>query len=145
MATTLGERPGQREAAVTRTGAAASRADEKGSAGLAVRGVLLAARAELGQLEPVGVVAAVLLGDVVALLALRARQGDLGADVGGLGLGGNLLSEKVNRSKGVGPAHEGSRDTSTTGYAASGIPRNRDLGSGSGARSRDLTIMSRAL
>lgn len=51
------------------------------SAGFAVHGVALLARAELHQLEPVGVVATVLLGDVVALLALRARQGDLGADV----------------------------------------------------------------
>ena len=44
-------------------------------------GVTVVAGAELLQLEPVGVVATVLLGDVVPLLALRARERDLGADV----------------------------------------------------------------
>jgi hypothetical protein len=43
--------------------------------------VLLAVGAELFQLEPVGVVAAVLLGDVVTVFAHLARQGDLGAYV----------------------------------------------------------------
>ena len=42
--------------------------------------------------EPVGVVAAVLLGDVVAVLALLARQRDLRPDVRGLGHRGCLLS-----------------------------------------------------
>ena len=51
------------------------------SAGLAVARRLPAARAELRQLEPVGRIAAVLLRDVVALLALRACQSDLGANV----------------------------------------------------------------
>src|SRR6476646_2463588 len=63
------------------------------SAGLAVHRVALLAAAVLLELEPVGVVAPVLLGDVVALLALRARQSDLGADVGALGgHGGRSLS-----------------------------------------------------
>src|SRR6185312_12889472 len=39
--------------------------------------VLAAVRAELLQLEPVGIVAAVLLGDVVAVFAHLARQSDL--------------------------------------------------------------------
>jgi hypothetical protein len=42
-----------------------------------------AVRAELLQLEAIGVVAAVLLGDVVAVLALRACQRDLWSYVGG--------------------------------------------------------------
>src|SRR5215472_13852475 len=42
-----------------------------------------AVRAELLQLEPVGVVAPVLLRDVVAVLALLASQRDLGPDIGG--------------------------------------------------------------
>src|SRR5690348_14163191 len=63
------------------------------SAGLAVQRVALLATAVLLELEPVGVVAPVLLGDVVALLALRARQSDLRADVGALGgHGGRSLS-----------------------------------------------------
>src|SRR3954452_3873026 len=58
--------------------------DRRGSAGLAVRRVLAAARAELRQLHAVGVVAPVLLGDVVALLAHRAGERDLRANVAGL-------------------------------------------------------------
>src|SRR5207342_2961361 len=54
-------------------------------AGLAVLGVLAAVGAELAHGQPVGVVAAVLAGDVVAVLALDAGHGDLGSDVGGLG------------------------------------------------------------
>src|SRR5699024_8527093 len=45
----------------------------------------VAARAVLLHLEPVGVVPPVLVGDVVALLALPAGERDLGADVAGLG------------------------------------------------------------
>ena len=41
-----------------------------------------AVRAEFLQLETVGIVAAILLGDVVAVLAHLARQGDLGSYVG---------------------------------------------------------------
>ena len=41
------------------------------------------ARAVLLQLEPVGVVPPVLAGDVVAVLALLAGQGDLRTDIGG--------------------------------------------------------------
>src|SRR3954463_5507118 len=57
------------------------------SARLAVLGVLAAGGAELGELEPVGVVAPVLLGDVVAVLAHRARHRDLRSHV--LGLAGH--------------------------------------------------------
>src|SRR5215469_11962808 len=57
------------------------------SAGLAVRGVLAAVGAELLQLDAVGIVATVLLGDVVAVPAVHARHGDLGTDVGRLGHG----------------------------------------------------------
>src|SRR4051794_23077047 len=63
------------------------------SAGLAVRRVVPAVGAELLHLEPVGVVAPVLLGDVVAVLALLAGQRDLGADIGG-GHGGVPLPAK---------------------------------------------------
>ena len=53
-------------------------------AGLSVLGVLAAASAELLDSEPIGGVPTVLLRDVVALLALRASQSDLGANVAGL-------------------------------------------------------------
>ena len=53
----------------------------KPSAGLAVRRRLVAARAVLRQFETIRRVTTVLLGDVVALLALRAGQSDLGANV----------------------------------------------------------------
>ena len=43
--------------------------------------MLAAVRAELLDLEAVGIVAAVLLGDVVTVLAHLARQGDLGANI----------------------------------------------------------------
>src|SRR4051794_32734013 len=56
----------------------------RGSAGLAVQRVTALAGAVLHHLEPVGVVAPVLLGDVVALLALGARERDLGANVAAL-------------------------------------------------------------
>src|SRR5262249_49136208 len=48
---------------------------------LAVRLVLAAERAVLAELQPVRVVAPVLPGDVVAVLALLTGQGDLGPDV----------------------------------------------------------------
>ena len=54
-----------------------------------MRLVLAAVRAELLQLEAVGVVAAVLLGDVVAVFAHLARQSDLGPYVG---TGGHVSS-----------------------------------------------------
>src|SRR3954469_12707256 len=69
-----------------------------GSAGLAVRRVGAAARAELLQLHAVGVVAPVLLGDVVALLAHGARERDLGANVGALGCHGYSFGSKLLRS-----------------------------------------------
>src|SRR3954452_11645439 len=64
--------------------AVAARPAGDGSAGLAVHRVRPAAWAELLQLHAVRIVAPVLLGDVVAFLALGAGQGDLGADVAGL-------------------------------------------------------------
>lgn len=45
--------------------------------------VPLAVRAELLEFKPVWVVAAVLFGDVVAMLALLAGHGDFGTDVSG--------------------------------------------------------------
>src|SRR5262249_47424665 len=50
---------------------------------LAMRTVAAAVRAVLHQLEPVRVVPPVLAGDVVAVLALLAGQGDLGPHIGG--------------------------------------------------------------
>src|SRR5689334_1117779 len=61
-------------------------------AGLAVHGVPAVARAELAQLDAVGVVTAVLARDVVALLALHTRQCDLRTYVGRLGHGGVAVS-----------------------------------------------------
>ena len=61
------------------------------SACLAVSLVFAAVRAELLELQPVGVVAAVLLGDVVAVLAHLARQGDLGPYVSTGGHVGSLF------------------------------------------------------
>jgi hypothetical protein len=58
---------------------------------LAVGLVLLAVGAELFQLQPVGIVAAILLGDVVAVFAHLARQGDLGSYVGTGGHVGSLF------------------------------------------------------
>ena len=62
-----------------------SRWSRAGSAGFAVGGVRVATRAELLQLEPVGIVPPVLLGDVVPLLAHGAGHGGLGAHIRGLG------------------------------------------------------------
>ncbi len=45
----------------------------------------LALDAELLHLEAIGVIAPILLGDVVAVFAFLACQGDLGADIAGLG------------------------------------------------------------
>ncbi len=60
-------------------------ADGRGLAGFLVRRVLAASRAELIHLEPVGIIPPVLLGDVVAVLALFARHGDLRTNVRCLG------------------------------------------------------------
>ena len=81
--------------------------------------VLAAVRAELLDLEAIGIVPAVLLGDVVAVLAHLAGQGDLGPYVG--------TRRHVSASFDV-----YSRFIGTTC-------------SGGGTRSPDLTIMSRAL
>ena len=78
--------------------------------------VLAAVRAELLDLEAVGIVAAVLLGDVVAVLAHLAGQGDLRPYVG------------------------------TRRHVSASFASNLCCaGSGGEARSPDLTIMSRAL
>ena len=57
--------------------------------------MLAAVGAELLQLQPVGVVAAVLFGDVVAVFAHLARQGDLGPYVGTGGHVGSLFGDGV--------------------------------------------------
>ena len=49
-----------------------------------MRSGLAATRAVLREFQTIRRVTTVLLGDVVALLALRAGQSDLGANVGGL-------------------------------------------------------------
>src|SRR5436305_9591983 len=64
-------------------GAGAAPPQNTASAGLFVRPVRTAVRAELLHLQAIRVVAPVLLGDVVAVLALFARQRDLGSHVGG--------------------------------------------------------------
>src|SRR6187402_2609258 len=74
----------ERERRTTRPGSGRVVVRGLRSAGLAVRLVQPAARAELLQLHAVGVVAPVLLGDVVALLALGAGERDLRANVAGL-------------------------------------------------------------
>jgi acyl dehydratase len=51
--------------------------------GLAVRAVTAAVGAVLLQLKTIRVIAPVLLGDVVPVLALLASQRDLGPDIGG--------------------------------------------------------------
>lgn len=50
-----------------------------------MQGVGLALHAELLHLEAIGVIAPILLRDVVAVFAFFACQGDLGADIAGLG------------------------------------------------------------
>src|SRR4051812_7169154 len=82
------------------------------SAGLAVNRVLAVVRAVLLQLEPVGVVAPVLAGDVVAVLALLAGQGDLRTDVGGChGCAPRLVGNRSGRTgcTGGGPGGGGTR------------------------------------
>lgn len=49
-----------------------------------VQGVLVAAGAELLHLEAIGIITPILLGDVVAFLAVLARHGDLRTNVRGL-------------------------------------------------------------
>src|SRR5690349_17668389 len=83
MRTNLPTAPGGRRRPPGRAGRAWAVLVEE-SAGLAVRLVLAAARAELRELHAVGVVPPVLLGDVVALLAHGARERDLGANVAAL-------------------------------------------------------------
>jgi hypothetical protein len=61
-------------------------------AGFLVRGVLATTRAELVQFDAIWVVAAVLLGDVVAFFAVSACKRDLGSNVGRLGHGGAFRS-----------------------------------------------------
>src|SRR3954454_17259759 len=77
-------RPARDASTAMRANLPTARRDDDESAGLAVRGVLAAAPAELRQLHAVGIVPPVLLGDVVALLAHRAGERDLRANVAGL-------------------------------------------------------------
>src|SRR6266542_5451120 len=70
------------------------------SAGFAVVGGVVAAGAVLLQLKTIRVVTAVLIGDVVALLADGARQRDLRADVGCLGHGCLFMSRALVRHSG---------------------------------------------
>ena len=88
------------------------------SAGLAVGGVAVAARAELLQLKAIRVVTPVLLGDVVPLLALGAGQRDLRPYIG--------------------------RSWPWSFLDLSCLAL-RGAGSGSGTRTRDTAIMSRLL
>ena len=66
------------------------------SAGLAVWGMSLATGAELFQLKAIRVVAPVLLGDVVPLLALGAGQRDLRPYIDGLGHNVSSKSSSVS-------------------------------------------------
>src|SRR6478672_2941703 len=128
MATTLGE-----PARARKTAAPATRAGAAGmpcgvtSAGLAVLRVLVAAGAELRQLKPVRVVAAVLLGDVVALLAVHARHRDLGADVGALAGHGATCSRNSRKNYGYGACRRQTRARSDApDYAIPGVnPKSR--------------------
>src|SRR6266496_1528959 len=70
-----------RAIALPREGRGIRRPARRGLARLAVRLVLPAVRAVLAELNPVGVVAAVLARDVVAVLALLTSQRDLRPDV----------------------------------------------------------------
>lgn len=88
---------------------------------------LAATRAVLHQFQTIRVVPAVLLGDVVTLLALAARQGDLRADVGRLA-GHSYL-----------PLCLGPPDQRHFLF------QSKLKSSEGGVRTRDLTIMSRAL
>jgi hypothetical protein len=49
--------------------------------GFAMRGVFLAARAVLSELQPIGIVAAILLGRVIPLLAIIALECNDRADI----------------------------------------------------------------
>jgi hypothetical protein len=60
-------------------------------AGLAVLGVIVAVGAVLLQVETIGIVTTILLGDVVAMLAHLARHRDLRSDVSGLGHGNTFF------------------------------------------------------
>src|SRR5690606_21259878 len=89
-----------------------------GSAGLAVRLVAAAARAVLRQLQAVRGVPPVLLGDVVPLLALHARERDLGADV--CALAGHVLSPLAPRGDAVAP-HAADRRADLDVVAGAGL------------------------
>src|SRR4249920_1902966 len=84
--------------------------------------VSLAARAELLQLKTIRIVAPVLLGDVVPLLALGAGQRDLRSDIDGLG-----------------------HSPVSSNLCCSNLVGARGACSGSGTRTRDTAIMSRLL
>src|SRR4051812_7381834 len=122
------------------------------SARLAVLGVLAAGGAELGELEPVGVVTPVLLGDVVAVLAHRARHRDLRSDV--LGLAGHgaayfRIEASVESRPGAGTARATARPHTVFQRTRSAGHRSNRCrlrpGSGGGTRTHDTAIMSRLL
>src|SRR4051794_6453139 len=85
-------------------------------------GVLAAVGAELGEVEPVGVVAPVLLRDVVAVLAHRARHRDLRSHVLRLAGHGAAFSRVVAS---VGTHPEGGDGTSNRPRARDSRVRDR--------------------
>lgn len=93
--------------------------------------VLAATWAELRHFETVWVVATVLLGDVVTFLAVHACERDLRANVRALACHGSATSRAA-----MGAARSNKK------HAVACV---QGICSGSGARTRDLTIMSRAL
>src|SRR5438874_13557258 len=99
---------------------------------LTVRGVLAAAGTELLHLQAVRVVAAVLLRDVVALLAVHTRHRDLGTDIGRLGHGGA-------------PSSRNGRCQRTSLARLGGPAKPAPCGSGGRTRTGDTAIMSRLL
>ena len=84
------------------------------SAGLFVSPVRTAVRAELLHLQAVRVVAPVLLGDVVAVLAVFARQRDLGSHVSG--------SHSISFSLKIKAVHSGPMITVEKGGAVRSYP-----------------------
>ena len=60
-----------------------------------MNGVLIAVHAVLLHFQAIRVITTVLLGDVVAVLAVLARQGDLGANVTCLGHGLSLSNSRA--------------------------------------------------
>src|SRR4051794_32208815 len=112
-------------------------------------GVLAAGGAELGELEPVRVVAPVLLRDVVAVLAHRARHRDLRSNV--LRPAGHGAAFFRSKRRWVSAAEAGTaratarRPHGVPGYATHPGSVELRRGSGGGTRTHDTAIMSRLL